>query len=43
MPSPVIVRLGLRDWDHLVPLAAGLVDIPGVDLRIDARNVTPTC
>ncbi|AUA12956.1 MULTISPECIES: substrate-binding domain-containing protein [Streptomyces] len=40
MSSPVI-RLGLRDWDHLVPLASGLVEIPGFTVRVDARDVTP--
>lgn len=40
MPSPVI-RLGLRDWDHLVPLASGLVETPGHTIRIDSRDVTP--
>lgn len=40
MSSPVI-RLGLRDWDHLVPLATGLVQIPGFTVRIDSRDVTP--
>lgn len=40
MSSPVI-RLGLRDWDHLVPLASGQVTAPGFTLRIDARDTTP--
>ncbi|WP_432252554.1 hypothetical protein [Streptomyces sp. HNM1019] len=40
MSSPVI-RLGLRDWDHLVPLVSGLVEIPGFTVRIEARDVTP--
>ncbi|KIF78372.1 hypothetical protein QR77_40555 [Streptomyces sp. 150FB] len=40
MSSPVI-RLGLRDWDHLVPLAAGAVKAPGFSLLVDSREVTP--
>ncbi|WP_244900425.1 hypothetical protein [Streptomyces nanshensis] len=41
MSEPVL-RLALRDWDHLVPLASGAVDTPGLSLRIDAREtVTP--
>ena len=40
MSSPVI-RLGLRDWDHLVPLASGQVTAPGFTLRVDARETTP--
>lgn len=40
MSTPVI-RLGLRDWDHLVPLAAGRVETPGFTFRIDARDTTP--
>ncbi|MFE5120621.1 hypothetical protein [Streptomyces sp. NPDC056669] len=40
MSSPVI-RLGLRDWDHLVPLASGLVEVPDFTVRIDSRDVTP--
>lgn len=39
-PSPVI-RLGLRDWDHVVPLASGLVDVAGFTVRIDSRDTTP--
>ncbi len=35
------LRLALRDWDHLVPLAAGSVDVPGLTLRIDSRETTP--
>ncbi|MFJ2955891.1 hypothetical protein [Streptomyces sp. NPDC087270] len=40
MSSPV-VRLGLRDWDHLVPLASGGVEVPGCTVRIESREVTP--
>ncbi|MFE5159358.1 hypothetical protein ACFRNT_12655 [Streptomyces sp. NPDC056697] len=40
MSSPVI-RLGLRDWDHLVPLASGLVEVPDFTVRIDSWDVTP--
>ncbi|MFE3829505.1 hypothetical protein [Streptomyces sp. NPDC059092] len=40
MSSPVI-HLGLRDWDHLVPLASGLVDVAGFTVRVDSRDVTP--
>ncbi|GGO49769.1 hypothetical protein GCM10012287_27890 [Streptomyces daqingensis] len=39
--SRTAIRLALRDWDHLVPLAAGRVPTPGFDLRIDSRDVTP--
>lgn len=37
MSGPVL-RLALRDWDHLVPLVAGLVETPGLTLRIDSRE-----
>ncbi|MFJ1645041.1 hypothetical protein [Streptomyces sp. NPDC088258] len=40
MSTPVI-HLGLRDWDHLVPLASGLVDVEGFTVRVDSRDVTP--
>lgn len=40
MSSPTI-RLGLRDWDHLVPLMSGRVQVPGFRVEIDARDVTP--
>ncbi|MFE2498092.1 hypothetical protein [Streptomyces scopuliridis] len=40
MSSPVI-RLGLRDWDHVVPLATGMVDVAGFTVRVDSRDVTP--
>lgn len=40
MSSPTI-RLGLRDWDHLVPLMSGRVRVPGFRIEIDARDVTP--
>ncbi|MFI1728729.1 hypothetical protein ACH40E_05715 [Streptomyces acidicola] len=40
-PSLPTVRLGLRDWDHLVPLMSGRVRVPGFDIRIDAREITP--
>ncbi|WP_019547351.1 hypothetical protein [Streptomyces sulphureus] len=40
MPPPEI-RLGLRDWDHLVPLRSGAVATPGFRLTLDAREVTP--
>ncbi|HWM36029.1 MAG TPA: hypothetical protein VNS49_02775 [Streptomyces sp.] len=39
--SPTDIRLALRDWDHLVPLAAGSVGTPGIDLRIESRETTP--
>ncbi|MFE2225594.1 substrate-binding domain-containing protein [Streptomyces kronopolitis] len=35
------VHLGLRDWDHLVPLMTGLVRVPGFEVRIEARDSTP--
>jgi 4,5-dihydroxyphthalate decarboxylase len=38
--SPVI-HLGLRDWDHLVPLVSGQVTAPGFTLRVDTRDNTP--
>ncbi|MFC4493672.1 hypothetical protein ACFPA8_05925 [Streptomyces ovatisporus] len=39
--SRTALRLALRDWDHLVPLAAGRVGTPDFDLRIDSRDTTP--
>lgn len=39
--SPPVIRLGLRDWDHLVPLASGRIATPGFTFRIDARDITP--
>ena len=29
------------DWDHLVPLLSGQVQVPGYHVEIEARNVTP--
>ncbi len=40
MPAPLI-RLGLRDWDHLVPLVSGRVKIPHFNVLIEPRDVTP--
>ncbi|HEV7625851.1 MAG TPA: hypothetical protein VGO89_05090 [Streptomyces sp.] len=39
--SRTALRLALRDWDHLVPLAAGKLDTPGLSLRIESRETTP--
>ncbi|WP_433441565.1 hypothetical protein [Nonomuraea sp. CA-141351] len=35
------IRLGLRDWDHLVPVATGEVRPEGFELDLESRAVTP--
>ncbi|WP_103957786.1 substrate-binding domain-containing protein [Nonomuraea solani] len=35
------IRLALRDWDHLVPVATGEVRPDGFELTLESRAVTP--
>ncbi|MFG1685841.1 hypothetical protein ACGFNP_37155 [Nonomuraea sp. NPDC049269] len=35
------IRLGLRDWDHLVPVATGTLTSEAFDLDLDSRAMTP--
>ncbi|MER6948288.1 hypothetical protein ABT294_30100 [Nonomuraea sp. NPDC000554] len=35
------IRLALRDWDHLVPLATGTIRSEAFDLELDSRASTP--
>lgn len=35
------LRVGVRHWDHVIPLALGDVRASGVDLALDRRDATP--
>lgn len=39
--SRLQVTLAARTWSHLMPLARGSVEVPGLDLRVEQRDHTP--